>query len=122
MVEVKIDFSRVTETRRSRVFHYSRANYTRARETGCPNKIPENSRRLLDGQMAREREQKRLPANIFAVAKRGQPEYRRRSDDGDALQRLFVSLTRNVEISLSVSVGPPDIVTSHPTARIFINC
>lgn len=115
MVEVKIDFSRVAETTLACV-SLLQANYTRAIETGCPNKTPKIAGCSMDKWHEREREQKRLLANVFAVTKRGQPEYRRRPDD-DVLQRLFVSLTRNVEISLSISIGPPDTVTFHPTAR-----
>lgn len=54
MVEVKIDFSRVAETTLACV-SLLQANYTRAIETGCPNKTPKIARLLLDGQMARAR-------------------------------------------------------------------
>lgn len=117
MIEVKIDFSRVAETTLACV-SLLQANYTRAIETGCPNKTPKIAGCSMDKWHEREREQKRLLANVFAVTKRGQPEYRRLDDD--VLQRLFVSLTRNVEISLSISIGL-DTATFHPTTRLSIN-
>lgn len=77
--------------------------------------------------MARERERGRLSVNVFAVTKRGQLEYRRRrggrgdddDDDGDddILQRLFVSLTRDVGISLRVSIEPLDASVSSSRAH-----
>jgi len=117
MVRVKIDLARVAETTLACV-SLLRANDTRTREKpGARIKPPKIAGCCsVDKWHKRERERECLPAKIFAVTKRGQPEYRL---DDDVLQRLFVSLTRNVEISLSISIGPLDTAAFHLT--VFIN-